>query len=363
MKIIPRGRINQTIPRIESLEMEEIHSEVFQANEIRTELDICNNRGTEISYRFRSILQLMKLAGEYYGDSSFLETPQRKSSCFSRFYCASVLLGQCIIFVQGVTSIFFEGFTQMQNTYILLLFSIWFLECLVINIICLFVLPESQKQPSRFSKLVSSLLAKESDLGGLTRRRLSTLLVLACCAVAFNSICLAALDFNQCISVAWFQPWNGLLAYRLLHLLFGVFNSFAWVLPALMFCVSCTVLSGMFENLQKKLSMQNSSSINIEWLRQEHHKLCETVALADKVFSPYLFVVMSLHIPLICFNFHQLLRNSNENNTPYIITVLYWWIGLSAEVAFILMSGIKVNEKVRARLVMFDKLVFTLSFL
>ena len=185
--------------------MEEINSEVSQANEIRTELDKCNNRCTEITYRHRSILQLMKLAGEYYGDSSILETPQRNSSCFLRLYCASVLLpGQCIIFVQGVTSIFFEGFTQMQNTYILLLFSIWYLECLVINIICLFVLPESQKQPFRFSKLVSSLLAKESDLGGLTRRRLSTLLVLACCAVAFNSICLAALDFNQCISVAWF---------------------------------------------------------------------------------------------------------------------------------------------------------------
>ena len=339
------------MPRIESLKMEEVH-EASQANETSTELDNCNNRRTKISHRLGPILKMMKLAGEFYGDSCFLETPQAGSNNFSRFYCAGVLLGQCTIFVQAVTSIFFEGFTQMQNTSFLLTFSIWFLECMGINTICLFVLPKSQKKPSRLSKLVSSLFTKEPDLSGLTKRRLSTLLAIACCAVAFNSICLVVLDFYGGISVARFQPWNGFLAYRLLHLVFGVFNSFAWILPALLFCVVCTVLSGMFKNLQQKLSMQSPTSINIGWLRQEHHKLCETVALADKVFSPYLFVVMSLHIPLICFNFYQLLENSNEYNISYIITGLYWWMGLSGEVALILVFGIRVNEKVRARLVL-----------
>lgn len=105
----------------------------------------------------------------------------------------------------------------------------------------------------------------------------------------------------------------------------------------------------MFDNLQTKLFTQNPTSTNIGSLRQEHHKLCETVAFADKVFSPYLFVVMSFHIPLICFNFHQLLQSNNltEDNISYIITVLYWWMGLSAEVALILVFGIRVNEKVR----------------
>lgn len=218
--------------------MEEIHTEASHANEIRTALDICNHRRRELSCRLRTILRLMKLAGEYYGDSSLVETPQESSNHFSRFYCVSVLLGQCIIFVQAVTSIFFEGFAQMQNTYFLLMFSIWYLECVGINTICLFVLPKSQKQASRFSKLVSSLLTKESGLGGMTKRRLKTLLALACCAVAWNSICLAALYFYRCISVARFQEWNGLVAYRLLYLVFGVFNTFAWVLPVLLFCVS-----------------------------------------------------------------------------------------------------------------------------
>ena len=341
--------------------MEEIH-EASQANETTTELGNCSSRRTKISHRLRPILKVMKLAGEFYGDSCFLEIPQAGSNIFSRFYCASVLLGQCTIFVQAVTSIFFEGFTQMQNTYFLLTFSIWYLECMGINTICLFVLPKSQKKPSRLSKLVSNLFTKECNLSGLTKGRLSTLLAIACFAVAFNSICLVALDFYGGISVARFQPWNGFLAYRLLHLVFGVFNSFAWILPALLFCVVCTVLSGMFRNLQKKLSMQNSTSLNIEWLRQKQHKLCETVALADKVFSPYLFVVMSLHIPLICFNFYQLLKNSNGDNISYIINVLYWWMGLSGEVALILVFGIRVNEKVSGWLVLFDRLALTLSY-
>jgi len=110
----------------------------------------------------------------------------------------------------------------MENTYFLLAFSIWFFECMGTNIICLFVLPKSPKQSSRLSKLVSNLFTKESDLRGVTKRKVSALLAIACCAVAFNLICLAALDFYRCISVARFQPWNGFWAYRLLHLVFSV---------------------------------------------------------------------------------------------------------------------------------------------
>ena len=69
---------------------------------------------------------------------------------------------------------------------------------------------------------------------------------------------------------------------------------------------------------------------------------------------------MPLPIPLICFNFHQLLKDSNKDNISYIITVLYWCMGLSGEVALILVFGIRVNEKVRVRSVIFDKLVFNL---
>ncbi|XP_078373218.1 uncharacterized protein LOC144656848 [Oculina patagonica] len=161
-------------------------------------------------------------------------------------------------------------------------------------------------------------------------------------------IVLLALDLYGYTSIAWFQPWGGLLAYRLLHLTFSLFNSFTWISTVLLFCVSCSLLSGMFGNLQKKISTKNPSSLNIGSLREEHQRICETVALADKVFSPYLFVVMSLHIPLICFNFHQLVKSksSSEGYVLYITTVCYWWIGTSAELALIVVLGTKVNEKI-----------------
>ena len=91
------------MPPTENLEMEVIH-EASQANEmveIGKESDNCNNRRMRISYRLRPILQLMKLAGEYYGDSSLLETPQGGSIYCSRFYLRSVLLGQCVIFASS----------------------------------------------------------------------------------------------------------------------------------------------------------------------------------------------------------------------------------------------------------------------
>ncbi len=343
--------------RVHSFEIEDIHSEARQENETRTEVlreesftDNHDLRRRELSSKLRLILRLMKLTGGYYGDTSLEEFPQVNSS-ISRIYCVIVLLGQWIVFVQAVTSIFFEGFAQIQNTYFILMFSIWYLQSAAINTVFIFTFPKKKKQKkrSRFSNFTTSLLSTASDFGGISKRRVYTLLAFTCCAVIFNSFCLAALDFYGDTSIARFQPWNGLLVYRLIHLMFSAFNCFTWISPVVVFGVSCSLLSGMFENLQTKISTKNPSSPNIGSLREEHQKICETVAFADKVFSPYLFVVMSLHIPLICFNFHQLVKSksSSEDYVSYIITVCYWWMGTSAELALILVLGTKVNEKVR----------------
>ncbi|XP_078372671.1 uncharacterized protein LOC144656317 [Oculina patagonica] len=335
--------------RVHSFEIEDIHSEARQENETRTEVlreesftDNHDLRRRELSSKLRPILRLMKLTGGYYGDTSLEEFPQVNSN-ISRIYCVIVLLGQWIVFVQAVTSICVEGFAQMQNTYFILMFCVWYLQCAAINTVFILILPKP-----RFSNFTTSLLATASDFGGISKHRVYTLLAFTCCAVIFNSFCLAALDLYGYTSIAWFQPWDGLLAYRLLHFTFSLFNSFTWISTVLLFCVSCSLLSGMFGNLQKKISTKNPSSLNIGSLREEHQRICETVALADKVFSPYLFVVMSLQIPLICFNFHQLVKSksSSEDYVLYITTVCYWWIGTSAELALILVLGTKVNEKI-----------------
>ena len=341
--------------RVQNLEIEDVHSQASQENEITTQVlhrdvSLTANRDLrlrELSSKLRPILKLMKLYGGYYGDTSLEEFLQVRST-FSRFYCVLVLLGQWIVFVKAVTSVFFEGLAQTQKTYFILMFSIWYLQCAAVSTIFILFLPKIPNRLSRFSKFTSSLLTTASNFRGLSKRRVYTMLTFVCCAVVFNSTCLGALYFYQDASIAELQPWNGLLGYRLLHFVVSVFNSFTWIAPFLLFWVSCSLLSEMFDNLQKKISTENPSSLNIGSLRQEHQKLCETVALGDKVFSPFIFLVMSLHIPLICFNFHQLVksRSSSGDNVSYIITVFYWWMGLSAELAVILLLGIRVNEKV-----------------
>ncbi|XP_078372674.1 uncharacterized protein LOC144656320 [Oculina patagonica] len=278
----------RTITRVHSFEIEDIHSEARQENETRTEV----------------------LREESFTDDHDLR--RRELSCKLR---PILRLMKLTGGYYGDTSL--EEFPQVNSS--------------ISRIYCVIV-----------------LLA--SDFGGISKRRVYTLLAFTCCAVIFNSFCLAALDFYGDTSIARFQPWNGLLVYRLIHLMFSAFNCFTWISPVVVFGVSCSLLSGMFENLQTKISTKNPSSLNIGSLREEHQKIYETVAFADKVFSPYLFVVMSLHIPLICFYFHQLVKSksSSEDYVLYITTVCYWWMGTSAELALILVLGTRVNEKIHS---------------
>ena len=74
--------------------------------------------------------------------------------------------------------------------------------------------------------------------------------------------------------------------------MFATFDGFALVLPFLLFCVSCVFVSEMFYTLHKKILTENPHHLNIGSLRQEHEKLRETVALADKLFLPFLFMVV-----------------------------------------------------------------------
>lgn len=82
------------------------------------------------------------------------------------------------------------------------------------------------------------------------------------------------------------------------------------------------LLEKMFESLQNEVS---NESFTIACLRQEHLKLCEKVELANGVFSPLLFGIVSLDIPLMCTNFHQLIKSTSSETDPVlIISYLYW---------------------------------------
>jgi len=299
----------------------------------------------------RPILRLMKLTGEFYGDVTIDEVLPADWSVFSRFYCGIVLIGQWFVVVQAMTSLFIEGVSQISTFFLLLIFSIWYLQTAIVNTICLFILPKGPKKSSRLGQFIGHFLTTTSDLGikSCNMCKVNLLLVSVCLFVVLNTVCLTLLDLYRNSSIARFRPWNGLLAYRLIHLIFCAFNAFAWVLPLTLFYVSCKLLVGLFENLEKKLTTLGPDVLRIESLRKEHSRLCETVALADKVFSPLMMAEVGLDVPLICINFYQLVKSpaSSKEDITFVATILYWCITVTVKIVFIMMSGAAVNEKVR----------------
>ena len=346
------------MPRVHSLQIEDVHSKSSLENDVTGSQEANRNENVteqsdrlrqELSLKLGPIMRCLKITGNYSGETSLDELLQVKSSnWFSRFYCGIVLLGQWTLVVQTVVSLFVEGLTEMQSFYFLLMFSIWYLQCAAFTTISLFTLSKRLKKPSRFSQFISSLITTATAGIGARRQTVKKILTVVCCFAVFNSSCLVLLDFHQQSSVARFRPWDGLIAYRLIHLLFGVFDSFALMLPFLLFCVSCVFLIDIFETLHKKLCTENTTFLKIATMRREHQNLCETVALADKVFAPFLFIVVSCNIPLICINFHQVTRSasSNKENVAFVVSVLYWFMGMVAQLVIAMMFGIRVNEKV-----------------
>ena len=337
------------------VEMERVRAEASLETEPNPDVferqgDFIDNyslRCRELSSKLGRILRLMKLTGAYYGGTSLNENQQRDSSrCYLRFYCAIALLGQWTFFAHAIISLFYEGLSRMRNFYVLLLFSVWSLQCALVATISLTILPMRPKNPRRFKRFITNLLSTATDFSGITMQSVNRLLALVCFFAVFNSIRHAVLDIFGQVSLTKFRPWNGLIHYRFLHLLFGAYCSCSWAIPFLLFCISSAILAGMFESLEKKVLSDVSSSLDLGALRREHQKLCETVALADEVFSPFLLASVISDIPLICINFHQVVKSPSSNVT-FIFCVSYWFVAAVTKLVILMKFGVRVNEKVK----------------
>lgn len=335
--------------RVHNFELEDIQSVGSFVNESQSiESRIEKDNREDLSCKIRPILRLMKLFGEYYGDISLDEGVQSDSSFFSRFYCGMVLIGQWFLVVQASTSLFFKGLREMKTFYFLLIFTIWYVQCAAFTTISLINLPKRRAESSRFRRFFDSLLSTTSDFSGKTTHKVYLTLTFACTFAFLNTVLPLMLDFYENVSVARFRPWNGLITFRWIQLTFSGFGALAWGLACTLFYVSCEFLVQIFDNLEKKVSTESPNVPNIRSLRLEHGKLCEIVTLADKVFSPLILLTVILDVPLMCINFHQLVRSpfSSDKNIIFIVNVSYWCIGLTVKLAFVMWSGVKVNEKV-----------------
>ncbi|XP_022805429.1 uncharacterized protein LOC111342597 [Stylophora pistillata] len=304
-------------------------------------------RRRELSPIFLPVLRFMKIGGQCYGDLSLNESVLHRC-IFSRVYCAAVVLGQWFVAMQAVTSLFCEGFAHLTTFYFLLILSIWYVQSAVVTTTCLFIFPKKPRRPSRFRKFVNNLLAQSSSLRISKRSRLGFLLVFACVFCACNAVCLGFVDLYARSSVTRSCPWNGVFVYRIIHYIYWAFNAFSWVFPFLLFYVACEILVNLFATLEKKISAECQNELSIATLRKEHLRLCETVSLADRVFSPILLTTVAMDIPLLCINFHQGVKSHSltKDDITFVISVLYWWIGTATKLTLIMVCGVRVNQKI-----------------
>ena len=239
----------------------------------------------------------------------------------------------------------------MPNFYWLLIASIWCLQNAIVTALCLYIFPKRGKKASPFHRFLSNLLSNTTatDLEGVKTQTVKRLSALACSMSALSTATIILLDAFRHHSVARFRPWNGSTVYRIIIVFFSAFDSFTWTVPFCLFCVSCAFLERMFDNFLKKISTENPPTLSIGSLRRKHQKLCETVAMANEVFSPLLLVVIALDIPLLYVDFNQLVRLSSlkKEGLIYFISVLYWCVIVTAKLTVILIFGVRVNEKVR----------------
>ena len=309
------------------------------------------NRQSQLSAIFSPILITMKLTGQFFGETALVQIGRLRTCYLSRFFSTLIVLGQWLLVVMSVVSHFHIGFSTTPKFFFLLLSTIWYAQCASSTTICLVALPLAQnRRQSRFARFLSSFGTNSPDLEGMKEKAVKGL-TWGCLAALINTVVVTY--FSVCYKgmISRFPPWyphsDTYLAVWVIEMVFGTFDSFAWILPALIFCITCMLLEKAFETLQNKMSKESIHSFTIAHLRREHLKLCEVVELANAVFSPLLLVIVSLDIPLLCINCHQLIKSiSNLEDTIVIISYLYWNLCVATLLGVVFMFGSRVNEKV-----------------
>ena len=329
----------------------------FSLGFIRAE-EMTNDLSEQLSQTFVPTLTLMKLSGQFFGETSFSELRDLnpgKSVYLSRFYSLLVVLSLWLFVILGLASLFSEGFTSVDVFLYLFNIAAWSVQCACNVTICLALLPQVQsKSRSRFSQFITSFSTTTTDLKGLRRKSLKGLVFAG--MVSLGNFAFSLLWSFHLNGVLYnYKPWNGNMGVWIIEVGVGIYASFAWSLPVQLYYTACLVLERMFETLKDKVTsgLDTEHPLTLTSLRQEYLRLCKVLEMADKVFSPFLLVTFALDVPLICVNLYQVIKVtknwSNDENTIWLIAYMFWSVCLSSIVSLLCLFGGRVNEEVRAR--------------
>ncbi|KAL9969813.1 hypothetical protein ACROYT_G022076 [Oculina patagonica] len=298
---------------------------------------------------YSPVLKLMKMFGIYFGDTSlkrltYASGRPKKTVYLQRIYCALVISGFCLNFVMSFVSVFFG-----QNPFLLLLFGSWCLLIVLKGTISLYVLCVhiADTTKSRFENFLYNLLAVSGKVNlEKVKRKSRKGVIIFCFFFVCGAIGVITTYLVLDISIAAFKPWDQWFGFRIISLIFFMYGEGAWLLPVLFFYITCLVLEELFDDLHKQMSSLHSVSVDIGTFKMEHHKLCEVVELADKMLSPLLFAMVSVYIPLICFNFYNTVNLPEEGRLMFLVSNIFWFLMSASIVAIIMLYGSKVCEKI-----------------
>ena len=300
---------------------------------------------------YSPLLKMMKLLGMYFGDTSLnrlqpTSVPCRKTSYISRFYCGAVAAGLWFNFAMPLVSVFFEG-----NIFVFAIFISWCLLVALNLTTLLIVLPLTDTTKSRFEKFLRKAIAIHTENVKLTQVKFKAKIFF----IIFSLLFITAITFNIFnnvvlkVSLGSSKPWNVWSGFNIFSVIFVIYGCAVWLLPFPFFCVTCSILEGLFDDFLKRISSLHSNSISVQVaaVRRGHHKLCEVVELADSMLSSLLLQVVAFYIPVICFNFYQVANVPDDETATYVLlSSLFWLLISSAILAVFMVLGFRVNEKV-----------------
>jgi len=292
-------------------------------------------------------LKLMKCFGIYSEHTSLKHLSNvsgRRGKLVPRIYCAVVLSGFWLNFTISFSDLFFGN-----NIYLFFMFTLWCLLIALSATICWIVLcvPLGDSRKTRFENFFRSLPAISSNANlekvkNKAKRGVIIFCFLFVCGAVGALVSYLMLD----LSIAAVKPWNRWFGFRILSLIFIIYGMGVWYLPILLIYITCLILEAFFDDLHKRMQSCPSVLEKIGTFRMEHYRLCEVVQIGDKMLSSVLFGLVSLYIPLICFNCYRAINLPEEDKYVSLASNIFWLSTSSCILAGIMIFGSKVCEKV-----------------
>ena len=308
---------------------------------------------------YSPILKSMKFFGMYFGDTrmeKFKEVASMPNRTFPFPLLRCVVAMTCLWLnvIMVFVSLCTEGISNPFFFFVLMGTLLCGLKTALIAIIGLAVFPVLKGKTTRFERFLQNLVETGNDLAKLKSCSIKGLIVAGTAWTSMIIMLIIASLYFPWSLVGDHKPWNDWYGFNLASLvIISIFVPCAWLLPMVFICVTCVVLEQLFDEFSKRV-LNNSVppwQLDLEAMKTEHRRLCETSDLASKMLSPFFLVFVTADIPLTCFSFYVSVNrpqaiHGDISELTYMLEALYWLLLSSVTVAVILVFASRVNGKV-----------------